>query len=154
MKLSAAQLARIKSLENRRGQITAAKVVADARKASSPLHALFNWNIKQAAERWWLQRARVIIGAVTIQVTHQHTAIKAPCYVVDTTVKGDGYRSVAAVKTDTVAARESLVYTLEVASGHLRRALDLAGPLGLAHEIDHLLAQIAGVQRIAEKKAA
>jgi hypothetical protein len=80
--------------------------------------------------------------------------VKSPCYIVDTTVSGDGYRSVAAMKTDTPAARESLVYTLEIAAGHLRRAYDLAGPLGLEREIDALLAQIAGVARLAAKKAA
>jgi len=154
MTLTQGQLAHIKGLENRRGQITARRVLDDARKTTSPLHSLFNWNVKHAAERWWLHRARLIIGAVTIQVTHNHAVVKSPCYIVDTTVSGDGYRSVAAMKTDTPAARESLVYTLEIAAGHLRRAYDLAGPLGLEREIDALLAQIAGVARLAAKKAA
>jgi hypothetical protein len=154
MRLSQTQLARIKGLENSKGQITARKLLDDARSARSPLHALFNWNIKHAAERWWLHRARLIIGAVTIQVTHQHAVIKSPCYVVDTTTAGEGYRSVVSMKTDSASARESLIYTLEVAAGHLRRAYDLAGPLGLTRELDALLAQIAGVVRVAAKKAA
>jgi hypothetical protein len=154
MKLTQAQLTRIRELENSKGQITARRVLDDARQVRSPLHSLFNWNAKHAAERWWLHRARLIIGAVTIQVTHQHAVVKSPCYIVDTSIKGEGYRSVASMKTDTVSARESLIYTLEVASGHLRRAYDLAAPLGIAKEIDSLLAQIAGVARIVQKKAA
>lgn len=154
MKLTQAQLAHIKTLEDRNGRITAPKLVADARHARSPLHTLFNWNVKQAAEQSWLQRARIIIGAVTIQVTHNHTTIKAPCYIVDAGAKGGGYRSVVALQGDTVSARESLVYTLETAAGHLRRAYDLAVPLGLSGEIDALLAQIAGVKKLVEKKKA
>jgi hypothetical protein len=154
VKLTQAQLARIKALENGKGQITARRVLEDARHARSPLHPLFNWDVKHAAEHWWLHRARLIIGAVSIQVTHNHAVIKAPCYVVDTSVKGDGYRSVAAMKTDSDSARESLIYTLEMAAGQLRRAYDLAAPLGLTRQIDALLAQIAGVARIAEGKAA
>lgn len=153
MRLTQAQLAHIKSLENKKGQISARRVVEDAKKAGSPLHSLFNWDLRHAAERWWLHRARLIIGAVTIQVTHNETVIKAPCYVVDTSQEG-GYRSVVSMKTDTASARESLVYTLEVAAGHLRRAYDLAAPLGLSGEIDRLLAQIAGVARVVKSKAA
>lgn len=154
MKLTQAQIARIKKLENKAGQITARRVLDDAREPKSPLHKLFNWNVQHAAEHWWLHQARLVIGAVSIQVTHQHTVIKSPCYIVDTAVKGDGYRSVVAMKTDTASARESLVYTLEMAAGQLRRAYDLAVPLDLATEIDGLLAQIAGVKRIAQSKKA
>lgn len=154
MKLTQAQKSRIKELENSKGQISARRVLDDARSERSPLHSLFNWNVKHAADRWWLHRARLIIGAVTIQVTHHQSVIKAPCYIVDTTVKGDGYRSIATMKADTASSRESLVYTLETASGHLRRAYDLAAPLGLASEIDALLAQIAGVKRLIDKKKA
>lgn len=154
MKLTQAQLSRIKSLENRKGQLTARRVLADAKQTRSPLHALFNWDIQHAAERWWLHRARLIIGAVTIQVTHNHTVLKSPVYVVDTSVKGEGYRSIVSMKTDTASARESLIYTLETAAGHLRRAYDLAAPLGLQKEIDPLLAQIAGVKRLIETKKA
>jgi hypothetical protein len=57
------------------------------------------------------------------------------------------------MQRDPAQARESLVYTLETAAGHLRRAYDLAVPLGLSKEIDRLLAQIAGVARIVKVKA-
>lgn len=153
MKLTQAQLARIKALENPRGQITPRAVVAEAKQPKSPLHPLFNWNVKDAAERWWLQRAREIIGAVTIQVTQNHATIKAPCYVFDTTMSGQGYRNVVALQSDPASARESLVYTLETAAGHLRRAYDLAAPLKMQREIDQLLKAIVGVVRVVQKAA-
>jgi hypothetical protein len=154
MRLTRAQIAAIRSLENRRGQLTPRQVVAAAKNPRSPLHSLFDWDIQQAAEHWWLHRARVVIGAVTIQVQTREVTYKASAYMVDTAVDGQGYRSVAALKTDVAQARESLIYTLEMAAGHLRRSFDLAAPLGLSNEIDQLLHDIASVQRVITTKAA
>ena len=153
MRLTKAQVERLKALEDSNGRISPRRVVEDARKASSPLHGLFNWSVKDAAFAHWLHRAREVIGAVTVQVTRREVAVDAPCYVNLST--GDrGYQRIDALREDHDAARDSLVYTLEVASGHIRRAYDIAGPLGLAREIDALLAQIAGVQKVAQKKKA
>lgn len=157
MKLTQTQRAHIKSLEDRKGRLTAKRLLADARQPESPLHSLpvfKNWDVEHATEKWWLHCARLVIASVTIQVTHNDTVLKTPVYIVDTDTKGDGYRSVVSLKADTPSARESLVYTLEVAAGHLRRAYDLAVPLGLGKSIDALLAQVAGVKRIAEGKKA
>jgi len=128
--------------------------VKAARDRRSPLHDLFDWNVKAAAEKYWLHQARVVIGAVEIHVTTEQFSYKASAYMVDMTAEGQGYRSTVALKADTANARESLVYTLETAAGHLRRALDLAVPLGLSHEVDDLLQRIAGVQRIVSDRAA
>lgn len=161
MKLTQAQLAHIKTLEDRNGRLTAKRVLTDARRPKSPLHSLSvfrGWNIEQASEKWWLHCAQLVIGAVTYQYTHKERTIKAVAYVVDPSQKGNGggggYRSVQAIQDDPDAARESLIYTLEVAAGHLRRAYDIAPPLGLTREIDALLEQIAGVKRLAERKKA
>jgi hypothetical protein len=154
MKLTQAQLARIQALEDSSGRLTPRRVFEDAKRKSSPLHALYNWNMKHAAEKWWLHHTRLIIASVTVQVTVNHAVLKSPHYVVDTTVKGGGYQSVVTMRADPASARESLVYTLEVAAGHLRRAYDLAKPLGLVREIDALLAQIAGVKRLVAKDKA
>lgn len=154
MRLTKAQLARIRALEGKDGRISAKQVFLDAKRSDSPLHSLYNWNVRHAAEQWWLHKTRLIIASVSVQVTVNHRVLKHPTYVVDTTVKGDGYRNVRDLASEPDAGRESLVYTLEVAAGHLRRAYDLAQPLGLAEEIDVLLAQIAGVKRLVEKKRA
>ena len=154
MKLTQAQIASVGALTNEAGQIRPSQVMAAAKVKQHPLHSLFDWNQKNAAEKYWLHRAREIIGAVTIQVTTEHFLYKAPAYIVDTTVKGQGYRSTIAMSADPSSALESLVYTLEVAAGHLRRAMDLAVPLGLSGEIDRLLMEIAGVQRVVRLKAA
>lgn len=154
IRLTQAQIQTIKALENKRGQIRPRQVVDAARPPRSPLHDLFNWNVQNAADHWWLHQARLVINAVSIQVTTKEFSYKASAYMIDMAVEGSGYRSVAALKADPANARESLVYTLEVAAGHMRRALDLAAPLGLSSEIDDLLRRIAGVQRVAGKQAA
>lgn len=153
MKLTKAQLARIHALENDQGQITPSQVVRDAKDKRSPLHVLFDWNQKRAAEKHWLWRAREIIGAVTVVISNETTTIRSPVYVHLPDVKGQGYQSVATLRQNPNQARESLIYTLEMASGHLRRALDLAAPLGLRNEIDTLLAEIVGVQRVVRAAA-
>lgn len=148
MKLTADQIAHLESLATARGQLAPSIVVEDAKLKSSPLHALFEWNVKKAAYTQWIQQAREIIASVTLVVTTNETTIRVPKYVRDPEANGaEGYRSVTALREDPVNARQSLVYTLEVAAGHLRRAYDLAQPLGLAGEVDTLLEQIAGVQR-------
>lgn len=159
MKLTQAQLAHIKSLEDRQGRLTARRLLADARKPKSPLHTLSvwrGWDTARLAEKQLLHCAQLVIGAVTYQVTHNHRVIKSVAYIVDPSAKsvGGGYRNVSALRDDPDSARESLIYTLEVAAGHLRRAYDLAPALALTREIDSLLAQIAGVKRLAEGKKA
>jgi hypothetical protein len=157
LKLTQAQLAHIKTLEDRNGRLTARRVLEDARRARSPLHSLSvfrHWDAKHASEKWWLHCAQLVIGAVTYQVTHNERVIKSVAYIVDPSAKGGGYRNVKALQTDPESARESLIYTLEIASGHLRRAYDIAPVLGLTREIDALLAQIAGVKKIAQAKKA
>lgn len=147
MKLTNEQVERIKSLEDESGRITPALVVEDARQKSSPLHSLFEWNVKKAAETQWLHQAREIIGAVRLVITTTTATFKTTHYAKDTDADGQGYRAVLSIKRDPEQARETLIYTLEVAHGHLQRAFDLAAALGLETEIDALLERVAGVQR-------
>lgn len=154
MKLTEAQVEHIVSLETEGRRLTPAALVEDARQKNSPLHSLFNWNAKRAAELYWLDVARHIIGEVRVLVTRKQYAFKTPCYVRDTSdPKAQGYRHVEALRRDRVSSRESLIYTLETAAGHVRRAHDLALTLGLEGEIDALLEKIVGVQRLASEAA-
>lgn len=149
MTLTQEQVAHIRTLEDVSGRITPDVIVQDARRKDSPLHDLFEWDKSKAAAIYWIAQAREIIGAVRIVVTHQTAVVHAPVYVRDPDANNDeqGYRSVAALRSEPERAREALVATLEVAAGHVRRAFDLAEPLGLAGQIDALLDEIVGVQR-------
>lgn len=153
MTLTEQQVQHLNTIATERGELLPSRVVADAKQKDSPLHSMFVWDKSKAAKAHWLDRAREIIGSVTILVQRNEYAIKTAAYVRDPEAKGEGYRSVTALRDDPVNARQSLLYTLEVASGHLRRACDLAEPLGLSGEIDQLLAQVVGVQRLIKKAA-
>lgn len=152
MKLTEAQLERLSALENAEGRITPEQVVEDARQKSSPLHELFTWNVKEAAYSWWVQEAREILQVRVIVTTKDYT-YRVPIRVRDPEASGAGYRSVVALKGDPVNARESVIYALQTATGHLRRAQDLAAALGLSAEIDPLLERVAGVRRVFEQVA-
>lgn len=147
MKLTPEQVARLHALETSDGVLTPDAVVADARTKQSPLHALFEWDVRKAAAAHWVETARDVIASVKYVYTSNESVIRAPHYVHDPTLSGQGYRSITALKASPEQARESLIYTLEIAAGHIRRACDLAAPLGLSADIDHLLDQVIGLQR-------
>lgn len=153
MKLTEVQIERVRQLESARGEVTPRAVVEDAKDKSSPLHELFEWNKVKAAEAHWLQTAREVIGSVTLIVTTTEHTIKTPHYVRDPDANGQGYRSVTALRTDPASAREALISTLQVAAGHLRRAQDLAQPLGMQADIDRLITEVLGVQRLIQVAA-
>lgn len=154
MKLTSEQEEHVRSLADGNGRITPSVVVDDARQKSSPLHGLFEWDKGKAAMAHWIDQARVIIGAVRVVVTNETTTIKAPLYVRDPDAAGgQGYRSVVNLRSDPAKSRDALVYTLEVAAGHLRRAYEIAESLGLQAEVDGLLERVSGLQRTLRQAA-
>lgn len=154
MTLNELQIAAVRALEDANGRLTPDQVIAAAKPKDSALHPLFEWDKTKAAQAAWLQTAREVIGAVRIVVTTQSSTVKAPCYVRDPDATGQGYRSAAQLREDPIAARASLVYTLEICAGHLRRAYDLATPLGMTAEVDVLITQVTGLQRAIREAAA
>ena len=155
MTLSAEQIASVLALESSAGAITPDAVIAAARDKASPLHALFEWDKSKAALAHWRQRARDVIGSVTVVVTTSTCIVRTPHYVQDPAAGGaQGYRSVEALRQEPEAARRAVSMALETAAGHVRRAVDLSEPLGMRSEIDGLLERIAGVVRVVRKDEA
>jgi hypothetical protein len=136
--------ARLSLLENEHGQLTPAIVVADAKDETSPLHALFDWDVTDAAEKWWLAQARQIIRSVKLVITTEEVTVKTPHYVRDPSVPPDaqGYISIARLQRDPVAAKQSLLLEFNRAQSALLRARSLAVVLGLEDEIDHLIERL------------
>lgn len=155
MKLTETQRETLKAMEDAEGRLTPDAVVEEAKQKSSPLHELFDWDRAKAAHSWWLVTAREVIASVTLIVTtRDRITIKTPVYIRDPDANGQGYRSITSLQQDPVAATEALIIALQTAAGHVRRAVDLAEPLGLRDKVDQLLQQIVGVQRAATEKAA
>lgn len=61
-------------LENGSGGLTAARVIAAARKLASPLHPFFEWDNTKAAAEYRLEQARYVIRYVIIEDAPGHDA--------------------------------------------------------------------------------
>lgn len=152
MKLTQEQVDHLQTLETADGRLTPDAVVDDARSKASPLHDLFEWDNKKAASAWRIQQAREVIQ-VRMQVVNETVAVRAPIYVRDPEATGQGYIRVSVLRNDPEQSRAAVTYALDVAAGHLRRAYEMAEPLGMAQEIEALVAQVTGLRRVLEKAA-
>lgn len=132
----------------RNGRLTPDDVVADAKRKDSPLHAMFEWDVKKAAAQHWVDTARAIIGSVEVRVTMDHITVRVPFYVRDPSAKSDeqGYIAVSALSRDHDSARVAIINEFQRAADQLRRARHLAMALGLANEIDGIVASIVDLR--------
>lgn len=152
MKITEAIREHLRFLEQN-GRLTPERVVEDAKRAESPLHKHFTWDVQKAAEHYWLDEARELIRTVKVTLTMNEIRIKAPYYVPDPSRHGreQGYTSLDALREDPAAAKLSLIAECERAAGVLKRARLIAAALNLEDQIDTVLAHVAGLkQRIAE----
>lgn len=134
------------------GRLTPDRVLEDARRADSPLHGLFEWDVEKAAARYWLDRSREIIRHVKVVIHTETTIIKVPRYVRDPDlVAGDqGYVSLRSLRDDPLLARRALREEFERLTGYLRRARGLAVAVDLTDEVDELLARVLGLRSLLE----
>lgn len=139
------------------GRLRAADVVADAKKADSPLHDQFEWDTKKAAYAYWIRQARVLITSVTITIHTETTSVKSVYYVRDPEAKADeqGYVSVAQLRSDEDLAREALIAEFTRIADLLRRARELAAAVNAGPEVEELLQRVVGLrQRFSDEDAA
>lgn len=143
IKLNEAQVARLRELE-RDGRLLPSDVLVDARERKSPLHSLYKWDLSEAAQEYWVARTREIIRSVQVRMNVTTTTVLVPAYVRDPDApgNGEGYRSVSELRSDPEAARRSAMLEFERAEAALRRAREVAAALGLAEDIDELLASV------------
>lgn len=123
------------------GRLTPSDVVDEARKHDSPLHELFEWDIKKAAQSHWIDRARDIITSVKIEVQTETFMIRSVAYIRDPSAENDeqGYRNIADVRSDKDWSRKSIVEAFQQAAAYLRRAKNLAIVLELDEEVETLI---------------
>ena len=53
-------------LEQEHGKLTAEIVLAEAKNPDSPLHNCWDWNIEEAAEKWFLEQSRKLIQCIVM----------------------------------------------------------------------------------------
>lgn len=147
----AAITARLAELADRNaGRLTPDDVVADARSADSPLHDLFEWNIKKAAYSHWLDRAREIITSVRVSVTTEHTQVKVVAYVRDPAASSEeqGYRSIVSLRANEEEARAAIVAEFTRVGSHLQRAREIAVALDLDSEVEEIMDRVTNLKQI------
>lgn len=87
---------------SRNGNMIAADVLKEARKASSPLHCAFEWDDKKAAHHYRLGQASDLIRAVVVMDTSKPEAPPVRAFVNVGENEDRGYTNVVAAMSDTV----------------------------------------------------
>jgi hypothetical protein len=136
------------ALEDKEGRLSAERVVAAAKKRSSPLHGCFNWDDTEAARQYRLDQARTLIRTIKIEVRTEHTTVRTVAYVRDPELapRVQGYRALARVQRDADVSREVVAAEFVRAASHLKRARDLASVLATKQEIEDLLERLGILQ--------
>lgn len=122
----------------RSGKLTAEEVVEDARRETSPLHDLFEWDDAEAAQRWRVEQARVLIRSVRVEVEVRDVKVSVPAYVRDVRAEPgeQGYRAVAQVRDDRALAKETLLYEFERCLAGVERVRHLASFFRLEGDVE------------------
>jgi hypothetical protein len=144
-----AQIAqRLAELENpETGRLTPEAVVADAKRKDSPLHDLFEWDVKKAAYQHWLDRAREVM-TMRVVVTTESATVRVVGYVRDPTAgpKDAGYVSIGRLRGDQDGAREVLVAEFGRIRDLLNRARELAAAFDMQDELGSMVTQVVGLR--------
>jgi hypothetical protein len=109
---------------------TAEEFLNHARKPSSPAHALFEWNVKQAAQRYWLDRARYLLRSYVIEEIRNGEIKKFRARVV---VRGDreqGYQDSQGVRDNKPLSKQYEEELIEDLLFFVRRYADYCEFLG------------------------
>ena len=131
------------------GRLTPDDVVADAKKADSPLHPFFEWNKTKAAHAYWLEQARTLITSVVVMQKTEKVAVSTVFYVRDPTVKHNeqGYVSIETIRSDADMARDFLAEEFGRAASALARAKAYAKVLKFEEDVDHVIEEVKTLER-------
>jgi len=128
------------------GKLSPESVVRDAKKRSSPLHKFFEWDDSKAAHEHRIYQARELIRSITVFSSSTEIEIKAPKYVHDPRVEGQGYIELAKVRNDRDHAHEVMLQELGRVKAALSRANEIAKVLGLEGDIAELIVAATSIE--------
>lgn len=130
------------------GRLTPDDVVADAKRKDSPLHRYFEWDVRKAAARHWIDQARELIVSVHYVYRTETTQVRAVAYVRDPRCgpNEQGYVAVETVRSDADLARDVLIEEFGRVASMLRRARELATALNEREAVDKLLEGVVGLR--------
>ena len=143
-------------LHKKHGTLTPELVVADARQKTSPLHSLFQWDVKKAALEHWYDVARQLIRNVRVTVVNEERTVRAPYFVRDPRIASgkQGYTSIDIVRSDADMARDAVADECSRAAAAFQRALNVAAAVGIHDDIRALLQETLDLgQRVRRPEA-
>ena len=142
----------IQACRDKTGRIIPKLVVEAAKDAKNPLHHEFNWNIKEAAQAHWEDRARELIREVKLRVTIDDKIIIAPYYVSDPARDDSSYITTISVQKESDVAEMVLLDELKYCERAIIRARTVATVLGLLPDLERLLESIVEIRRRARRE--
>jgi hypothetical protein len=154
--IGADKLAAVRALADVNGYIEPADVVAAARDPNHLLHDEFEWNVNQAAQLQWIERARQLIRFVKLEVIIDHKTIRSVAYVADPRrpPKSRRYVDLTVAATHRAVSQEVLMAELQRIVDAIRRAREVAAVLGLTSQLDALLADVGELVNEVETRRA
>jgi hypothetical protein len=141
----------LKKLE-RSGKLTAEQVVEAASDRDSLLHDSFEWDDTKAAHAHRIETARTLIRSLRFTVETLGRLISPPTYIRDQSrpTKTQGYIAITRLKSRRALAKETVLAEADAASGHMKRARDIATYLGLSEEVDRVEQQLSALTESVE----
>jgi len=158
-KVAGPEIARIERAALAEGrELTPADVVDAARMNTSPLHRLFDWDDRSAAEKYRLAQARQVIRCIEIRRVdprEEGATVQSPVYVHVTPSGGPIYADTRRVLTDDELRQTALDEAARLLEGVRARYARLDALSAVLREIDAFLdAQRKGKEARRRKKAA
>jgi hypothetical protein len=133
----------ILSLQDKQGRIDPDQVIAEAKKKSSPLHDLFEWDLEKAAYTAWVERARDLIQVARVERWNEstHSYVKTVAFVRDPRVPTtkQGYVLTERARTQPQLAHAVLVNEVKQIKALVERLIGLASYFGMETEAAALL---------------
>lgn len=128
--------------------LTPDAVIEEARKADSPLHGEFTWDIERAAMMTWREQARRLISSFYTPFTVHRRELRVQEFVElpGKKLRAQGYISINTIKGNKEFAAEFMEEQLKVASAYVSKVTDYAAILGLRKRTEGIVKEIASLR--------
>jgi len=138
--------AAIRACEDETGHAIPKVVVAAAQDPTHPSYEVltleFNWNVQEAAQAHWEDRARELIREVRVMVVYGDAKIATPVYVSDPRVPESSFIRTVRIARSGPTKRAVLQAECDRIASAINRAIGLAVVFDLEQRFENALAEI------------
>lgn len=114
-----------------RGELTAEKVVEEAKNANSPMHSWFEWDDTVAAQKYREHQARVLIGSIVI---YHEPEKKTRAFYVIKEEKSPVYHHITEIRSDDLMKKRLAEQALKEMEVWAKRYEEIADYLGTFYD--------------------